>query len=220
MTGKTVDGKDFTRVDEYSGPGALRSGAPCADEGYRFPTPLQRVTFPIAPGQRASKWVDVINEPGGNKGQINYGFRTRSWEQQTVPAGNFDAIRIDTTMVLDDSTPFRYATNCNFSYWYSPAVRGTVREQRWAQYIQIGDIQGTDARAEHVLRARELHARESDRWRPCRSRGKWQYLRASRSGIRPWGGPAGSLEYLRASRSGIRPWGGPVGLMRSAAGSP
>ncbi len=59
-----------------------------------------------------------------------------------MPAGNFDAIRIDTTMTLDDSTPFRYATTCNFSYWYSPAVRGTVREQRWAQYMQIGDIQG------------------------------------------------------------------------------
>ena len=142
VTGKTAENKDFTRVDEYSASLGLRFGAPCADELYRFPTALQRVQFPIAPGQRSSKWVDVIAEPAGNKGQINYSYRTRSWDQQTVPAGNFDAIRIDTTMTLDDSTPFRYATDCNFSYWYSPAVRGTVREQRWAQYIQIGDIQG------------------------------------------------------------------------------
>ena len=116
-------GKDFTRVDEYSGPGALRSGAPCADEAYRFPDAAAAGHVPGRSGQRASKWIDVINEPGGGKGQINYGFRTRSWDKQTVPAGTFDAIRIDTTMVLDDSTPFRYATNCNFSYWYSPAVR-------------------------------------------------------------------------------------------------
>ena len=142
VTGKTSDNKDFTRVDEYSASGALRSGAPCADEGYRFPTPLQRVVFPLGPGQRSSKWVDVIAEPGGNKGQINYSFRTRNWDKQTVPAGTFDAIRVDTQMVLDDSTPFRDATNCNFTYWYSPAVRGTVREQRWAQYMQIGDMQG------------------------------------------------------------------------------
>lgn len=142
VTGKTVDGKDFTRVDDWSGPGALRYGAPCADEAYRFPTPLQRVTFPLAPGQRSSKWVDVIAEPGGNKGQLNYAYRTRSWDKQTMPAGAFDTIRIDTQMTLDDATPFRYATECNFSYWYSPAVRGTVREQRWAQYTQIGDLQG------------------------------------------------------------------------------
>jgi hypothetical protein len=142
VTGKTVDGKDFTRIDEFSAPGTLKSGALCADEVYRFPTPLQRVSFPVAPGQRSSKWVDVVAEPAGTKGQINYFFRTRSWDKQTVPAGSFDAIRVDVLMVLDDSTPFRTATNCNFTYWYSPAVRGTVREQRWAQYTQIGDIQG------------------------------------------------------------------------------
>ena len=37
----------------------------------------------------------MIAEPGGNKGQINYFFRTRSWEKQTMPAGSFDAIRVD-----------------------------------------------------------------------------------------------------------------------------
>ena len=142
ITGKTINGQDFTRVDEYSGPGAIRYGAPCADEAYRFPTPLQRVNFPLVPGQRSTKWVDVIAEPAGSKGQINYSFRARSWDKQTVPAGTFDTIRVDTTMSLDDSTPFRYATECNFSYWYSPAVRNTVREQRWAQYFQTGDIQG------------------------------------------------------------------------------
>jgi hypothetical protein len=142
VTGKTSDNKDFTRVDDYSASGALRSGAPCADEVYRFPTPLQRVVFPLAPGQKSSKWVDVVAEPGGKKGQFNYFFRTGSWEKLTVPAGTFDAIRVQTHMVLDDSTPFREATTCNFTYWYSPMVRGTVREQRWAQYIQIGDIQG------------------------------------------------------------------------------
>jgi len=142
ITGKTANGNDFTRVDEYSGPGALKYGAPCADEAYRFPSPLQRVTFPLGPGQRSSKWVDVIAEPAGTKGQVNYSVRTRSWDKQTVPAGSFDTIRVDSRMTLDDATPFRYATECSLSYWYSPTVRGTVREQRWAQYTQIGELQG------------------------------------------------------------------------------
>jgi len=135
VTGKTADGKDFTRVDDYSAPGTLRSGALCYDEAYRFPTPLQRVAFPLAPGQRSSKWVDVVAEPGGAKGKINYYFVTRSWEKQTTPAGAFDAIRVDVLMVLDDATPFRNATNCNFTYWYSPTAKATVRERRSAQYM-------------------------------------------------------------------------------------
>jgi hypothetical protein len=137
ITGKAADGKDFTRVEDYSGPGVISSGALCFDEVYRFPTPLARVTFPVAPNQRSSKWVDVIAEPGGAKGQINYFFRTRSWEKLNMPAGAFDAIRVDVLMMLDDATPFRNSTNCNFTYWYSPAARNTVRERRTAQFTQL-----------------------------------------------------------------------------------
>jgi len=143
VNGKSVDGTDFSRVEDFAGPGSLRSGALCADEVRRYPTPLQRVAFPIAPGQRSSKWVDVVADPAGAKGQINYSVRTRSWEKTTTPAGAFDAIRIDALITLDDSTPFRNATNCNFTYWYSPAVRGTVRERRSAQYTEIGSLQQT-----------------------------------------------------------------------------
>ena len=138
ITGKTINGQDFTRVDEYSGPGTLRYGAPCADEAYRFPNGLQRATFPLAPGQRSSKWIDVIAEPAGSKGQINYSFRARSCDKQTVPAGTFDTIRVDTQMSLDDWTPFRYATECNFTVWYAPSVRGPAREQRTATYLTKG----------------------------------------------------------------------------------
>ena len=137
VTGKTADGKDFTRVEEYSAPGVISSGALCFDEVYRFPTPLARVTFPVAPNQRSSKWVDVIAEPGGARGQINYFFRTRSWEKLNMPAGPFDAIRVDVLMMLDDATPFRNSTNCSFTYWYSPAARNTVRERRTAQFTQL-----------------------------------------------------------------------------------
>ena len=49
VTGKTAENKDFTRVDDYAASGALRSGAPCADEVYRFPTPLQRVSSRSGP---------------------------------------------------------------------------------------------------------------------------------------------------------------------------
>ena len=142
ITGKNAAGADFTRVEDYAAPGSLRSGALCMDEVRRYPTPLQRVTFPIAPGQRSTKWVDVVSEPDGKKGQINYSVRTRSWEKVTVPAGTFDAIRVDVLMILDDSDAFRNGTNCNFTYWYSPAASGTVRERRSAQYTDVDPTMG------------------------------------------------------------------------------
>jgi hypothetical protein len=143
VTGKTADGADFSRIEDYVAPFSLRSGTLCLNEPRRYPTPLQRVAFPIAPGQRSSKWVNVVSDPGGNKGQINYSFHTRNWDKLTTPAGAFDAIRVDLLITLDDSGPFRNATNCNFTYWYSPAVRGTVRERRSAQYTEIGEMHQT-----------------------------------------------------------------------------
>ena len=148
VTGKTADGKDFTRVEDLASPGRLRSGAPCVDEIDRFDKPLDRVTFPIAPGQGSAKWVDVISEPGGKKGQFNYYFSTHDWENEAVPAGSFDAIRVDVHMTLNDATAFRTGTTCNFVYWYSPAVRNTVRERRTALYT--GTISPTET---HVLDA-------------------------------------------------------------------
>ena len=148
VTGRTVDGKDFTRIEDLPAAGELRSGAPCIDQAYRFQTPLQRVVFPIVPGERSAKWVDVVSEPAGAKGQFNYYFHTLNWDKQTVPAGSFDAIRVDVLMMLDDATAFRHGTTCNFSYWYSPAVRGIVRERRTAMYftaISPGETQVQNA---------------------------------------------------------------------------
>lgn len=140
VTGKTPDGTDFSAVEDFALPFNLRSGTLCLNQPRRYPTPLQRLAFPLAPGQRSSKWVDAVADPGGTKGQINYSFHTRGWENMTTPAGAFDAIRVDVLITLDDSTAFRNATNCNFSYWYSPSVRGTVRERRSAQYIETSDV--------------------------------------------------------------------------------
>ena len=135
VTGKTVEGKDFTRIDDLQTAAEVRTGAPCIDQVYRFQPPLVRVVFPIVPGERSSKWVDAVAEPSGMKGQFNYYFHTLNWDKQTVPAGSYDAIRVDVLMMLDDGTAFRHGTTCNFSYWYSPAVRGTVRERRTAMYF-------------------------------------------------------------------------------------
>ena len=139
VTGKTAEGADFSAVEDFAAPFGLRSGTLCLNEVRRYPTPLQRVAFPMAPGQRSSKWVDVVSDPGGKKGQINYSVRTRDWAKITTPAGAFDAIRVDALITLDDAGPFRNATSCNFTYWYAPAVRGTVRERRSAQYTGLGD---------------------------------------------------------------------------------
>ena len=55
-----------------------------------------------------------------------------------VPAGEFDAIRMRVIMRLDDETFWRWATECNYEIWWSPAVGASVREVKYAQFIDKG----------------------------------------------------------------------------------
>jgi hypothetical protein len=41
-------------------------------------------------------------------------------------------------MHLDDEEFWRYATQCNYTVWYAPAVRGVVRAERRAEYRERG----------------------------------------------------------------------------------
>ena len=144
------DGKDgrtaanFPHVEDFSAPGTLRSGTLCLDEVAPVSDPLcSEWPFLWRRISDRRNGSTSVSDPGGAKGQINYSFQTRGWEKLTTPAGAFDAIRIDVLITLDDSTPFRDATNCTLTYSYSPTVRGTVRERRSAQYMEISGMHVT-----------------------------------------------------------------------------
>ena len=95
--------------------------------------PLQRWNFPLAPGQTWSQWLDNVH--GNVRAPVNHYVRVGGWEKVTTPAGSFDAIRLSVYMLLDDEDPTRWQTNCHHVVWYAPAVRGVVREEREARYV-------------------------------------------------------------------------------------
>jgi hypothetical protein len=133
-------GADVTRTERWSAPGLVVQGAMMDVETRRFAQPLERFRFPLASGQRWNQWVDQVNDTARTSGQVNRYVTVRGTEKVTVRAGTFDAVRMNVLMRLDDETPFRHATECNHMVWYAPAVRGVVREERRAEYLEKGDI--------------------------------------------------------------------------------
>jgi hypothetical protein len=132
-------GLDLTRMELWSAPGQTKVGAVCGDnQTRRFATLLQREDFPLAAGKSWSQFADNYNEATKQSGQINHFVRVLGWEKVATPAGSFDAISMQVLIRLDDETFWRYATTCNYAVWYAPAVRGVVREERRAQYVEKG----------------------------------------------------------------------------------
>ena len=116
----------------------MKVGAVFDNETRRFVTPLERYRFPLAAGAAWSRFVDDFNEATKETGQINHFVRVRGWEKVTTPAGTFDALVLHVMMWLDDEQFWRFATQCNYTVWYAPAVRGVVREEKRAEYKEKG----------------------------------------------------------------------------------
>ena len=129
---------DLARAEQWPVPGRVKIGAVYENETRRFATPLDRYRFPLAAGATWNQFVDNYDETTKATGQINHYVRVRGWETVVTPAGTFDAIVLHVVMWLDDETFWRFPTQCNYTVWYAPAVRGVVREIKQANYQEKG----------------------------------------------------------------------------------
>jgi hypothetical protein len=129
---------DVARSELWPAPGKVKIGALYEHETRLFATLLDRYRFPLAPGASWSQFVNNVDESTRTGGQINYYVRAQGWETVSTPAGTFDAIVLHVVIWLDDETFWRFPTLCNYTIWYSPAVRGVVRELKRASYQEKG----------------------------------------------------------------------------------
>jgi hypothetical protein len=148
--GPTVDSG---RTERWTGPGRVAVGAVFDDETRHFTPALERYAFPLLPGKSWNQWLDNFNESTDTEGKFNRYVRAGDWERVTTPAGTFDAIRLRVLMRLDDEEFWRYPTECNYLLWYAPAVRGIVREEKDAQYLEKGDRRdgAVPVRSQHAV---------------------------------------------------------------------
>jgi hypothetical protein len=146
------NGVDSVRTEQWIAPGQVSMGALNDAETRRFAIPVQRYSFPLAPGQMWNQWVDDTNESMKAQGVINRFVRVDGWERITTPAGTFDAIRLRVLMRLDDDDEFwRWPTTCSYVVWYAPSVRGVVREEREAEYREKGGRHASTVRTQHAV---------------------------------------------------------------------
>ena len=133
--GPTVDN---TRTEQWLSPGIVAVGALFDNETRRFTPSLTRYQFPLTVGDRWNQRVDNFNETTQQAGQITRFVQVTGWTKVQVPAGEFDAVRLRVIMRLDDETFWRFATECDYEIWWSPAAAASVRESKIATYLERG----------------------------------------------------------------------------------
>jgi len=133
--GPTVDD---ARVELWSSPGVVVSGAVFDNETRRFEPPLIRYRYPLNVGDHWQQRMRDALHDSRPYGGIERDVRVRGYEKVTTPAGTFDAMRLDVFMRLDDETFWRHATECAYTIWYAPTLGVAVREVKYAWYYEKG----------------------------------------------------------------------------------
>jgi len=124
----------LTRTEQWSAPGRVKVGALCSQDTRRFATDLTRYDFPLRAGKSWNQWVHNVDETTKTTGDVNHYALVQDWEK--APTSGYDTIRLYVIAHLDDEEFWRYPTECRNTVWYSPAIRGTVREERHARYLE------------------------------------------------------------------------------------
>jgi hypothetical protein len=87
------------------------------------------LNFPLAVGKRWQYTSTWLFKPKSSRGSIAAAVAVVSYEPIEVPAGRFDAFKIEALAELGGSSPSNtfYAGQATTTYWYAPAARAIVK---------------------------------------------------------------------------------------------
>lgn len=143
---------DTEREERLVGPGLVAVGAVFDNETRRFAPPLERYRFPLTSGATWAQTAPNFNDTLRQEDPLLASTIVGGWDPVTVPAGTYDALLLRILMQLNLNDPFRWPTQCNYLFAWSPAVNGTVREERYATYRERGDRNASvEFRAQNAL---------------------------------------------------------------------
>jgi len=131
------DTMNFERIELFAAPGQMLVGSVYDNaETRRFDSPISVYRFPLTPGARWNENVANFDELRQKDDVVNRYVQVGGHQTIATPAGTFDAVTMRVFMSLDIDDPFRFPTQCNYEVWYSQQAGASVRETKWAAYLE------------------------------------------------------------------------------------
>jgi hypothetical protein len=147
---KVNDGVRSEWTDEIEGGGGLRAGM-LDGSTRRFTPAAALLAFPLEQGKTWRQVVPTFRRDIELPDQILIYGDVQGRATVTVPAGNFDTVRLYRVLDLDDRQPWRTRTTRRDQVWYAPEVKAVVRETREATYAEPGDSGATQVYTERTI---------------------------------------------------------------------
>jgi hypothetical protein len=103
---------------------------------FEYSPAYKAMEFPLAAGARWRERLMATDVADGRRHPVWINGTVEGWERVTVPAGEFDALKIRRTVFFDYNVPTIRGRSEIVEYdWYVPAVRQVVRRETSSQYV-------------------------------------------------------------------------------------
>ncbi len=138
-------------IADVDSEGGLRAGSLYREPPRPFEPAARLLAFPLDPGKTWNQVIDTVRPDTKLDDQILIYGRVDSPGMMTVPAGSFDAFYVYRIVRLDDEEFWRTRTLLRTAVWYAPDAKGSVREERDAQYTEKDGPDSATVRTESVV---------------------------------------------------------------------
>lgn len=101
----------------------------------RYEPAFPRYVFPLASGARWYRVVTATDPETGARYRVHTRARVAGWERVSVPAGAFDALRIEREIFAGNATARKTQEVIRQTDWYVPRLGRVVREQHMSEHF-------------------------------------------------------------------------------------
>jgi hypothetical protein len=133
----TLPGRDQPLEERYTDPWTVLADAGF-DHRITFETPVPVVPPGAHTGQRLFTRARYRADVSADRLDWQQRLRVTGWQRVQVPAGGFDALRIERLITFRHPDVFRYDPNRQDVVWYAPAVGRWVLREWTGDYMSGG----------------------------------------------------------------------------------
>ena len=130
---KSKTGK--ARTLQFTSEGNILSSRNPDGSGFDYAPPLQYFSFPLYPGKRWQQTSRETNIQTGTVREHTLSATVGDWEEVTVPAGTFRALKITLHTELREPSTGETSTGTDIS-WYTPDIRRSIRSDMISRDFQ------------------------------------------------------------------------------------
>jgi hypothetical protein len=120
---------------------------------FRYDPPYEAFAYPLKPGKTWRMAVQSTEVATGKHYRTYVQGKVVGWERVRVPAGEFDALKVERQVFAGNMEGFRTQEEITETDWYVPSVRRAVLTQTSSQHFDTSRG-GSDGGGEYPLRIR------------------------------------------------------------------